>query len=296
MRLPSILNSLADLYATALNQPAKALEAANQARKIDPQSPRAAAILGTANFHLGKHEEAYDLLQEAARKLPADAAVQADFAWAAYSTGRVADARAAMDKLAHGDSAQAADAKDFLALTAPNAAADPGTPALIETKLAAKPTYVPALMVRAALLEKAGGSPAATYQKALGVFPQFDPAGIALARIHLDDPKQLDAAEKLATAARERLKDDPDLSGILAIINFRKGQFDYATQLLKELAAKRPLTGRELFALGMSQAATQHSAEALQTLTQALQTQLPEADAAAAKATLEKLTNPDANE
>ncbi|MCX6865580.1 MAG: tetratricopeptide repeat protein, partial [Verrucomicrobia bacterium] len=48
---------LADLYATVLNQPDKALEAASQAHKAAPQSPRAAAVLGAANFRLGKHEE-----------------------------------------------------------------------------------------------------------------------------------------------------------------------------------------------------------------------------------------------
>jgi tetratricopeptide (TPR) repeat protein len=287
---------LAELYASALNQPDKALEAATQARKVAPQSPRAAAVLGTMNFRLGKHEDACNLLQEAARKLPADAGVQADYAWAAYSTGRVADARSAMGKVTPSDPAQAADAKDFLALSAPNAVADAGTSALIEKKLAASPTYVPALMARAALQENANESPVATYGKVLEVFPQFDPARIALARVYLDDPNQLAAAEKLATAARERLKDDPDLSGILAIINFRKGQFDYAAQLLKELSAKRPLTGRELFALGMSQAATKHPAEARQTLALALQAKLPETDATTAKATLEKLANPDANE
>jgi tetratricopeptide (TPR) repeat protein len=284
--------ALADLYATALNQPDKALAAASQAHKIAPQSLRAAALLGTANLRVGKHEEAYNLLQEVARKLPADAGVQVDFAWAAYSMGRVADARTVMGKLAPGDPAQAADAKDFLALTEPNAVTDAATPALVEKKLAASPTYVPALMIRAALQEKAGESAAASYAKVLEVYPQFDPARIALARVYLDDPKQLEAAEKLANAARERLKDDPDLSGILAILNFRKGQFDYAAQLLKELSAKRALTSRELFALGMSQAATKHPFEARQTLTQALQAKLPEADAAKAKATLEELTKP----
>jgi Flp pilus assembly protein TadD len=134
----------------------------------------------------------------------------------------------------------------------------------------------------------------ASYAKVLEIFPQFDPARIALARHYLDDPGQLEAAEKLANAARERLKDDPDLSGILALINFRKGQFDYAAQLLKELAAKRPLDGRELFALGMSLAATKQTAAARQALTEALQAGLPEADAATARNTLADLADPSA--
>ena len=280
---------LAELYATALNQPAMALAAANEARKRAPQSPRAAAVLGSMCFRHGKHEEAYNLLLEAARKLPTDSGVQVDYAWAAYSMGRVTDARTAMGKTAPSDPGTAADVKNFLALTDPNAMAAPDTPALVEQTLAKRATDVPALMVRAALQEQAGESPVAIYDKALGIFPQFDPARIALARVYLDDPKQLEAAEKLANTARERLKNDPDLSAVLALINFRKGQFDYATQLLTELSTNRPLTGRELFALGMSQAATKHPDEARRSLSQALQAKLPEADAANAKATLADL-------
>jgi tetratricopeptide (TPR) repeat protein len=280
---------LAELYASALKQPDKALEAAIQARKIAPQSPRTAAVLGAMNFRLGKHEEAFNLLQEAARRLPTSPGILCDYAWAAYSMGRVAAARTAMEKLAQSDPARAAEAKDFLALTAPHAAADTATPALIERKLATGQAYVPALMARAALQEKAGEDPVATYQKVLEVFPQFDPARIALARVYLDDPKQLETAEKFANAARDRLKEDPDLSGVLAVINFRKGQFDYAAQLLKELSFKRPLTGGELFALGMSQMATKHPAEARETLAMAVRSELPEADAVTARSALEEL-------
>jgi len=288
--------ALAALYTSVLNQPDKALDAANQARKLAPQSPRAAAALGSALFRLGKHEDAYNLLAEAARALPEDAGVQYDYAWAAYSTGRVADARASMGKLAPSTPTHTADSKDFLALTDPHAAANTATPALLEKKLVASPSYVPALMIRAALQEQAGTSPLPSYTKVLEVFPEFDPARKALARVYLDDPTQLDAAEKLANAAREHLKNDPDLSGILAIINFRKGQFDYATELLTELSAQRPLLGGELFALGMSQAATNRSTQARQTLTLALQSKLPQTDATTARATFEKLVKSAANE
>lgn len=162
-------------------------------------------------------------------------------------------------------------------------------PERVEKKLTADPTYLPALVVRAALQEKAGESPVDDYEKLLALYPQFDPARIALARIYLDDPKQLEAAEKLANAARERLANDSELSGILALINFRKAQFEYAAQLLKELSTKRPLSGRELFALGMSQAATKRPDEARKSLAEALKTDLPEADASRARSTLEEL-------
>jgi tetratricopeptide (TPR) repeat protein len=287
---------LAALYSNELNQPEKAMESATLARKAAPQSSKAVAALGLANFRLGKHDEAYDLLQDAALKLPSDATVQEDFAWVAYSTGRIADARAIMGKLASTSPNRAAGVRDFLALTGPDPLSDSGVVALLEKKLSANPGDVPALMVRAELQKKAGECPADTYVKVLETFPQFDPARVALARIYLKDPEQLEAAEKLATAARARLKDDPDLTGMLAIISFRKGQFDYAAQLLAELSAKRPLTGDELLALGMSQVAVNRSAEALQTLTRALKSGLSETDAATARAALDKLTNPDAKE
>jgi len=279
----------ADVYASALNQPEKALAASNQARKLAPQSPHSAASLGKSLFRMGKHDAAYNLLAEAARALPEDSGVQYDYAWAAYSTGRVSDARAIAGKLALCYPARMADAKEFLALTDPRAAADPCMTALIENKLVASPAYVPALMVRAELLELAGGSPLPFYTKVLEVYPQFDPARKALAWVYLDDPTQLDAAERLALAARERLKDDSDLGGILAIISYSKGQFDYAAQILTEISAKRPLKGKELFALGMSQAATNRPYDARQTLTLALQTKLSQTDSAIAKATFEKL-------
>ena len=293
--LEAPLLALAELYTTALNQPDKAIETANQARKLAPQDPHTAAVLGAAYFRLGKHDEAFAMLDEAARTLPLESGVQHDCAWAAYSTGRVAQARAIMAKLATGDPAMAADAKDFLALTDPDAPADATTPALVEKKLAADPAWVPALMARAALQQQAGQDPVAGYVKVLDTFPRFDPARIALARIYLDYPAKLDAAEKLATDARQRLTNDPDLSGILAIIGFRKKHFDDAAQLLTELSAQRPLTGSELFALGMSQAATQHPAQARQSLAKALLTKLPQPDADMAKSTLADLDKPSDN-
>jgi Flp pilus assembly protein TadD len=188
------------------------------------------------------------------------------------------------------------DINDFLALTGPNAASDTDTAALAASKLEANPDDVPALMVRAALQEKNGESPLADYLRVIEIFPQFTPASIALARLYLDDPLKLGAAEKLANTARERVKDDPEVTSILALVNFRKRQFDYASQLLGELATKRELTATELFALGMSKAATHHREDAREALTQALQIGLKENDAAEARTTLAELVRPDVKE
>jgi tetratricopeptide (TPR) repeat protein len=272
----------------------KALEAANNARRIAPGSARALAALGQANYRLGRHLQAHSMLAEAAAKLPAEEAVQRDHAWAAYSIGNLAEARSCMTRLAASNSPLAAEARDFLSLTDPTAPLTHNAVLLAKQRLTAKPDHLPALMVQAAQEEKPAA--ALTYQKVLAAFPEFNPARIALARILLDEPATLGAAEALAKKARQRLEGDPQLAAVLALLSFRKGNFDHAAELLNELARDRKLAAAELFALGMSQARSTTRADARPVLTEALQAGLPAADAAMAQATLEELSAAGAND
>ena len=68
-------------------------------------------------------------------------------------------------------------------------------------------------------------------------------------------------------------------------------EIQFPSNLLKELAAIRPLCPGELYALGMAMAATRHPDEARIHLTKALEAGLPEADSAMARSTLETLGN-----
>jgi Flp pilus assembly protein TadD len=76
---------------------------------------------------------------------------------------------------------------------------------------------------------------------------------------------------------------------VLARINFRQNAFEDAAQLLRELAARRPLAADESFALGVSLAETGHPDEARGPREQALAAGLAEPDAARATAVLKGL-------
>jgi Tfp pilus assembly protein PilF len=102
-------------------------------------------------------------------------------AWAAYSVGRVADAKTLMEAVAAAskDQAELADAKLFLDFQNESAAAG-----LIDKTLATDPKYVPALMARADLAAKKDTKAALEgYDAVLKIYPKFKPATEAAERI-----------------------------------------------------------------------------------------------------------------
>ena len=118
--LVSTITKLAQLNAGPLQNKEKALAYAKKARQFAPADPQVAAILGKVAYQTGNFSWAYSLLQEAIRQRANDPSLLRDLAWAAYSMGKVNEARDAMQKaVASGsNSAAAADAKKFLAFTA----------------------------------------------------------------------------------------------------------------------------------------------------------------------------------
>src|SRR2546430_6848996 len=178
---------LAQLNAGPLKNPDKALQYAKKARELAPADPRATVTVGSIAFQLGNYTWAYSLLQEGGRQLPRDPAVLHDLAWAAYSLGKVAEARQTMESvLSSGpNSPQSADAKTFLSMTALGADGNDmsASQAEINSALTADPNYVPALAARAALQAKRGDSVGAeaTYRQALQRFPDFAPSQRELA-------------------------------------------------------------------------------------------------------------------
>src|SRR5207249_7862852 len=154
-KLAVAVTKLAQLNAGPLQNKEKALAYAKKARELEPADPQVAGILGKVAYQSGNFTWSYSLLQEAVRQRANDASILHDLAWAAYSVGKVNEARDAMQKvLTIGpDSAQAADAKKFLALTVLDENPKELMAAEIEVQkeLKANPDYVPALMAQAAL-------------------------------------------------------------------------------------------------------------------------------------------------
>ena len=294
-KLLSATAKLAQLHAGPLQASDKALEFARKARELAPNDPKIVGILGSAAYQTGNFTWAYSLLQESARRLPKDAEVLQDFAWAAYSLGKVSEARQAMERLlaADPDSSQSKDARLFLDMTVPSpngtepVAAEPE----IEKVLNEKPNYVPALIAKAEILRQRRDSKAAaaTYSEALRRFPDFAEAQKELASLYLEIPDKRDEAYDLAAKARRTLPDDPELAQILAELSYDRKEFAYAAQLLQQSAEKKPLDAKYLYYLGMAQVRSKDKTQGREALDQALATGLREPFAQEAQRTIREL-------
>src|SRR5262249_32522168 len=119
-KLSAALIKLAQLNAGPLRNKEKALAYAKEAREQVPGDPQVADILGKVAYQSGNFTWSYSLLQEAARQRANDPLILHDLAWAAYSVGKVNEARDVMQKAmtVNPNSTQAAGAEEFLALTA----------------------------------------------------------------------------------------------------------------------------------------------------------------------------------
>ena len=161
-KLIAAATKLAQLYAGPLQNKEKALAYAKKARELAPADPQVAGFLGKVAYDSGNFTWSYSLLQEAVRQRQNDPSILHDLAWAAYSLGKVNEARDAMQKAltTDPDSAQAADAKKFLALTALDENPKELTAAEgeVQKELKSNPEYVPALMAQAALDAQRGRS------------------------------------------------------------------------------------------------------------------------------------------
>jgi tetratricopeptide (TPR) repeat protein len=293
--LASTVIKLAQLNAGPLQNKEKALTYAKKARQLATADPQVAAILGKVAYESGNFSWSYSLLQEAIRQRPNDPSLLRDLAWAAYSVGKVNEARDAMQKAVATDSNSAAadDAKKFLAFTALE-----GNPKEllsadneVQKELKSNPQYVPALLAQAALdVQRSQAKPATDiYANILRQFPDFAPAQKHLAALYAQEPSTIGAAYDLATKARKTLTDDPELAELLGRLSYGKKEYPRAVQLLQDSARKRPLDADSLFYLGMSQLQTRQKTEAQGVLNQALVAGLHEPLAGEAKRALADL-------
>jgi tetratricopeptide (TPR) repeat protein len=288
---PAVIK-LAQLNAGPLRNKEKALAYAKKARELAPADPQVAGILGKVAYESGNFTWSYSLLQEAVRQRANDPSILHDLAWAAYSQGKVNEARDVMQKVLtnNPDSAQAADAKKFLALTAldENSKELMASEGEVQKELDSNPQYTPALMVRAGLLAQRGQVKPAVdiYTDILRRWPDFAPAQKRLATLYAQDPSTIAAAYDLATKARKTLPDDPELAELLGRLSYEKKEYPRAVQLLEESARKRPLSANSLFYLGMSQLQAKQTGEARGALNRALAGGLQEPLATEAKRAL----------
>jgi tetratricopeptide (TPR) repeat protein len=288
-KLLSALISLAQLNAGPLQNSEKALEFAKKARELAPTDTKVAGVVGAIAYHAGNFTWAYTLLQESARQLADHPTVLHDYAWAAYSLGKVTEARELMQRAAQAAPAPdiSEDAKSFLSMTTLDQ--NPKDAAVLEPEvqklLNADPHYVPALMARASIEVQKGDPKKAivTYSETLQRFPDFAPAQKHLAALYLEDPGALDKAYELAVKARKTLPNDPELARTLGEISYQRKEYPRAVQLLQESARTNPLDAKALYYLGVSQLEVKQKPQAKETLERALAAGLQEPLASEAK-------------
>lgn len=299
--LASTALKLAQLYSGPASNKEKALTYAKMARGLSPNDPKATSVLGRVALDTGDFAWGYSLLQESARKLATDPKVLHDLAWAAYSIGKVDDAREAMARSlkASPDVPTRDDAIAFLDLTAiATGGADTARAMpLIEKTLSAQPKYVPALMAAAALALETGkpGEAIGRCREVLQRFPEFAPAQKLLASLYANEPGQLSQAYDLAVKARKALPDDPAVAQLLGRLSYEKKEYPRAVQLLRESADKKPLDSVGLYYLGLSYKESNEPEKARQNLTDAISRGLSSQLAREAHKALSELGNQNRN-
>jgi tetratricopeptide (TPR) repeat protein len=280
---------LAQLNAGPLRNSEKALEFAKKARELAPADAKVAGVLGGIAYQAANFTWADSLLQESARQLADDPTVLHDYAWAAYSLGKVSQARELMERTLKAAPVPdiSEDAKSFLRMTAVDK--NPKDAAALESDvqkiLKADPKYVPALTARAAIEEQRGEAKTAvaTYNEILKRFPDFSPAQKHLAALYFEDPNALDKAYELAVKARKTLPDDPELARTLGEISYQRKEYPRALQLLQESARATPLDAKGLYYLGKSHLEAKQKPQAREALERALAAGLQEPLASEAK-------------
>jgi tetratricopeptide (TPR) repeat protein len=289
------LLALARIHGARPDGAPRALAYAKSARAAAPNDAEVAYAAGRATFQAGQYEWAYSILQESRRQQAGNPDLAYDFAWSAYSMGRVAEAEQAMqDALRIGTNFSQVDAaKQFLELV--SLAGNPTSLAQaaprIQNALQADPAYVPALMAAALSSEqrKTYAEARKLYEQVLGRYPQFLPAIRNLALIcanHLNDPGK---AYELAAKARQALGDDMELAQALGRLAYGRGDYRYAAQLLAEVQLKKAAVAETYFYLGLSQAQLKEKADSATNLRQALSMNLEDKLATEANRVLAEL-------
>jgi tetratricopeptide (TPR) repeat protein len=150
-----------------------------------------------------------------------------------------------------------------------------------EKALALQPKLVPLITLVGNLyldqgrLEVAGKY----YQQALAIDPNFAIAASNLAWVYAAQGGNLDLALSLAEKAKELQPESASISDVLAWVEYRKGSYDSARELLKECVQNVPDKGQYRYHLGMALLASGEKDKARAELEAALHLKLKREDA-----------------
>jgi len=205
---------LAVLDSTKLNQAQKGLDLAKTAHNLLPDDPYITETLGRMVFQARDYRYALSLLQAAASLLPAQPDLLHNLAWAYFSVGNLAEARASMQSALQTGAPfdKLNDAKQFLDMMA--VCSDPAqaqAAARVQPVLRADTNYAPALMAWGLVQQQQGQGKEAEqcYEKVLAAYPLFAPAVRQLSILYERDGNN-DKAYDYAMKAAQAFPNDAD--------------------------------------------------------------------------------------
>jgi len=271
---------LAILDSTKLNQPQKALDLAKNAHSLAPGDPVITETLGRMIFQTRDFPYALSLLQDAGRLLPSQPDLLHDLAWAYFSVGKAAEARASMQSAVQTGAPfdKLNDARQFLDMTAayanPPQAPDP---ARVQQVLQADANYAPALMDEGLIQEQQGKGKEAeqSYEKVLAAYPLFAPAARQLAILYARDGNNDTQAYDDAMKAAAAFPDDADLAKVVGLVEYRRKNYAKSLQSLTQSARKKQDDAELLWYQGMDYYALKQPADAKKALQRAVELKLP---------------------
>jgi tetratricopeptide (TPR) repeat protein len=249
------LNNLAVLYSDRLGELDKAYDLAKKANEVAPNEPHLADTLGWILFKKGDYGNAARLLQESAGKLPDQPEIQFHLGMAQYMLGEEDPARIALQKAADStaDFPGKDEARQRLALLAIDPKA--GNPAVrteVENYLRKQPDDPAALMRLGEVQQRDGAVDQAvkTYEKLVADSPLYAPATRQLALLYGQLSTDTAKAYEVVTKARQDYPDNPDIAKTLGILDYRRGLYPQALELLKQASANRKDDPELLYYLG----------------------------------------------
>lgn len=288
------LQKAAVLYGDKLGNAAKGLEAAKAARKIAPNDPAVAGVLGRLSYRNGDFSAAVALLQENTRSTAPEAELLYDLGVAHYCVGQFEQSRSVLsDYLGRSETTRGQEARDFRVLVA--FAENQGDPAAAQkaasARLAKEPNDLPGLMTTALALEKSGKSQEAIsgYEKVLALNKSFAPAQRQLAVLSADSSGQEDKVIELATKARQVYPKDAALAKALGKAAYRKGDYRIATSALTQATSQPPADAEAFYFLGLSYEKSERLVQAREAFNSAVSVGPTTSHAAQAREALQRI-------
>lgn len=251
------LRKTAALYGDKLDNLAKALEAAKGARRIAPNDPAIAGLLGRFSFRSGDYASAVALLQENAKSSAAEVELLYHLALAFYGVGQFEQARNTLtDYQGRAGAAARADSRDLLSLFNFQEGKGDGEAAreIATTRLSRDSKDIPGLMTMGLVHTKSGKFQEAVqrFEQIISLNKSFAPAQRELALLYSEHLGNDDKAIEYASSARNVYDKDIALAKALGKSAYRKGDFRLCATVLAQAAPQNSPDAEAFYYLGLA--------------------------------------------